>query len=151
MPEKNGWTCTDGEVCVAVPLVIVVVVTFVTKKLSVPTLSTALVLFKVATRGLESTCTEPCVSRNCRRAAKLDVCSARPKTAPAGLADASAPTPRVTMDRAVESRFTPPLDRTWPRVPKVVDCPVLLETSPTAAPPRSNNAQLIPDWYEFES
>ena len=86
MPEKNGATVTVGVCCVVVPVVVVTVETLVTKNSSVPTLSTAFWLFSVATRGLESTCTVPCVSRNWISAAKFDVCSARPNTALAGLA-----------------------------------------------------------------
>src|SRR6185295_6127041 len=83
MPEKNGCTVTEGDCTVEVPVVVAVVVTLVTKNSSVPTLSTALLLLMVAMRGLESTCTLPCVSRKVSSAAKFLACSARPKTDPA--------------------------------------------------------------------
>ena len=41
MPEKNGCTVTDGEVWEPALVVVVVVLTLVTKNSSVPTLSTA--------------------------------------------------------------------------------------------------------------
>ena len=68
-------------VVVAVP-VVVVLLTLVTKKSSVPTLSTAFWLLSVAMRGLDSTCTLPWVSRNCISAAKLLVWKARPNNPP---------------------------------------------------------------------
>jgi hypothetical protein len=60
------------------PLVVVVVVTPVTNSSSVPTLSTAFWLFSVAMRGLDSTCTSPCVCRKFSSAAKLLDWKARP-------------------------------------------------------------------------
>src|SRR5207245_4043142 len=66
-----------------VPIVGGVTVTFDTKSSSCPTLSTAFWLLIVATRGLESTCTLPWVSRKVTSAAKLLVEAARPTTAPA--------------------------------------------------------------------
>ena len=84
MPEKNGCTVIVGEVCVALPVVVLVVDTLVTKNSSVPTLSTAFWLLSVATRGLDSTCTLPCVSRKVSSAAKLEVGEREPEDVAAG-------------------------------------------------------------------
>src|SRR5258708_10758623 len=81
-PEKNGATVMVGDCVLVVPVVVVFVVTLVTKKSSVPTFSTAFWLFSVAMRGLESTCRLPWVSRNEINAAKLLVWNARPNRVP---------------------------------------------------------------------
>ena len=65
---------------------VLVVETLVTKNSSVPTLSTAFWLFRVAMRGLDSTCTLPWVSRNVSSAAKFEVASASPNTLPPAIA-----------------------------------------------------------------
>lgn len=65
------------------PLLLVVEfddVTPVTKKSSVPTFRTAFWLLIVAIRGLDNTCTLPCVSRKLSSEAKFAVCRANPKS-----------------------------------------------------------------------
>jgi len=71
-----------GETLELVPVDVVVVVMLVTKKSSVPTFSTAFWLFRVAMRGLDSTCTSPWVSRKLSSAAKLLVWKASPNRPP---------------------------------------------------------------------
>src|SRR2546430_9249416 len=104
MPEKNCCTVNDGEVWEPALVVVVVVLTLVTKNSSVPTLSTAFWLLSVAIRGLESTCTFPWDSRKVSNAAKLGVCSASPNTAPAGFEAAKAPA-ELTMLRLAVSEI----------------------------------------------
>src|SRR5256886_14523586 len=106
MPEKNGCTVTDGEVWEPALVVVVVVLTLVTKNSSVPTLSTAFWLLSVAIRGLESTCTFPWDSRKVSNAAKLGVCSASPNTAPAGFEAANEPVGHTMLRLAVTATRT---------------------------------------------
>ena len=63
MPEKNGVNSISGVVVVEVP-VVVVLETSVTKYSSSPTLITAFWLLVTVMRGLESTCTLPCVCKS---------------------------------------------------------------------------------------
>jgi len=97
IPEKNGCNVTLGLVVAEVPIAVVVVETLVTKKSSVPTLSTAFWLFSVAMRGLDNTCTLPCDSRKFNSAAKLLVWKAKPNRVPDPVA-------------ASEARFEPGVD-----------------------------------------
>ena len=76
--SATGAWCRRGR------SVVVDAATLVTKNSSVPTLSTAFWLLSVAMRGLDSTCTVPCVSRNCSSAAKFCVWIASPNSAPPG-------------------------------------------------------------------
>ena len=146
MPEKNGCTVMVGEVCEAPALVTVFVVMLVTKNSSVPTLSTAFWLLMAAMRGLESTCVWPCDSRKLSNAAKLPVCRASPKTAPAGFAAAKAPV-LVAMLRLVGSARRPrppgPVPSTWGVTPSRVAVAELVESWPSATR-LLKRAQLIP-------
>ena len=129
-------------------VLVVVVVTLVTKNSSVPTFSTAFWLFSVAMRGLESTCTLPWDSRKVSSDAKLEVCSASPNTAPAGLAVAKEPEVAL-IERPVGSAITPPgatpVESTWPRAPSCVETLELVESWPIARW-RLKMAQLMPAW-----
>ncbi len=143
MPEKNGATVMVGDCCVVVPVVVEVVATLVTKNSSVPTFSTAFWLLIVATRGLDSTCTDPCVSRNWISAAKFAVCSARPNTLLAGLLAESAAVDATIALPAVSTATPSPLSGV-PRAASVVaDLPML--TWPRA-PELLKTAQLMPLW-----
>ena len=67
MPEKKGVRESEGRELLVVPSSLVVEpppATLVTKNSSVPTLSKAFWLFKVAIRGLLRVCTSPRVCRN---------------------------------------------------------------------------------------
>ncbi len=85
-PEKKGCRVTLGVTVLPVALVLVVVVTPVTKNSSVPIFSTAFWLLTAATRGLDNTWTVPCCSSSEIRAAKLFVWKAKPNRAPAAFA-----------------------------------------------------------------
>ena len=134
MPEKNGCKVTVGVVVVAVP-VVVVLETLVTKNSSVPTFSTAFWLFRVAMRGLDSTCTLPCVSRKFSSAAKLLAWKARPNNDPAPLP---------------EARLTPGVEVIAP----LVIAPAVAKVDPGDSCPTEvrrlgpflNAAQFTPDW-----
>ena len=128
-PEKNGCTTIDGD-CVAAPVadVSVVVVMFVTKNSSLPTFSTAFWLLSAAMRGLDSTCSVPCVCRNDSIDAKLLVWNASPKTAPGTPVPGSSVEPGVddrtdddstppSAERAVGADRSPPVPSTDPGLP----------------------------------
>lgn len=80
--EKKGCVVTLVEMVVPVPVPVVavgVVVILVIKNSSVPTLSTDFWLLMAAMRGLNSTCTRPCVSKKWIKAVKLSTPNAGPK------------------------------------------------------------------------
>ena len=116
-----------------------------------PTLSTAFWLLSVATLGLDSTCTDPCVCRNCSKDAKFFVCTARPNTPPATfVAPVTAPpsvaSPVPAPGLAVKLLLVPvtlpavlPLKR--PVTPRLLAASL---EKPPAMPLVGNAAQLIP-------
>src|SRR5258706_10888233 len=135
MPEKYGENCGVASALVTAPVVTLVTgitETFETKSCSSPTLSTAFWLLSVATRGLDSTWTLPWVSRKVRSAAKFELATASPSTAPAGPFNSCA----VAASR-----------NCW-----VVTLPACCDDGDDGRvicpkpPLRLNTAQLIPDW-----
>ena len=114
MPEKKGCTPMFGVVAVLLPTAVVVLEMLVTKKSSVPTLSTAFWLFMVAMRGLESTCVLPWLPRKSSTAAKLGVWKARPSRLPAVVAADSSAAPGVTEMRPSPMLAPTPLGESEP-------------------------------------
>ena len=100
------------------------------------------------------TATCPRRSRNCSSAAKFEVCSARPNTPLAGFVAAIALLASDTT-RPVESTVWPAPDRVCPGPPvaESVVLPIAFPSCPatTFGPALRNAAQLMPDWYWFES
>ena len=78
MPEKNGCKVTDGVETELVAVDEVLVDMPVTYSSSLPTLSTAFWLLRVAMRGLDRTCTLPWVCKKFSSAAKFAAWKARP-------------------------------------------------------------------------
>src|SRR6266513_5053707 len=155
-PEKNGLKVSVGNV-VDAPAVITPVpvddppAILVRKNSSVPTLRTAFWLFMVAMRGLDRTWTRPCVSRNCRRAAKFFVWNASPSREPPGVPESRVPVvplvaklaPARLAAIAPAELGDPEADERGPVVPSVV---FGFNWPPPALRFVENSAQLTPAW-----
>ena len=113
-------------------------------------MSTAFWLLSVETLGLERTCTDPCDSRNCSRAAKLSVCTAKPNTPPATLVapattPPSVPAPGFALKVLLLPALLPAvLPLKLPVLPRLLATPPRPLEKPPAMPLVGNAAQLIP-------
>ena len=151
MPLKKLVRVSVGMVVVAAtplpPGVLVPPETFVTKYSSTPTFSTAFWLFSVATRGLDSTCRSPWVSRKPITAWKPCAASDKPSAPPAaaGSETESTNSPATAADSVgsplgLVTMALPTCPLVWPTAARVFSSD---QSMPLWKPSRSSTSMIL--------